>query len=295
VVELNHFVFKDEKGRNMNIAMLGMGIIGSAWSRNLIADGHSVRCWNRTPLTVPNFYPSITEAVRGAEAIFIVVADPAAVQSVLEQIGPLLAPGVLVIQSSTISAAWTLVFAEQVAQTGALYLEAPFTGSKPAAEQRQTVYYLGGEAAVVELARPLLEPISSAIMHIGPLGSASSLKLAMNLNIAGVAQSLCESLTLCRAAGIADDVYFSALGRNVSHSGVADLKEPKLRRHDYAPQFSLKHMAKDLRLALETAAACAVPLEHTGNLQKIYEKGMAAGWAEDDFIGLVRLLEQQAG
>lgn len=277
----------------MKISVLGLGIIGSAWAKNLIADGHCVRCWNRTPKDFPNFHASIQEAVEGAEAIFIVVADPPAVQSVLDQIHPRLGPGVLVIQSSTISARWTLLFAEQVQRTGALFLEAPFTGSKPAAEQRQTVYYLGGEAAVVAKARPILEPLASAILHIGPLGSASTLKLAMNLNIAGVAQSLCESLTLCRAAGIADEVYFAALGRNASRSGVSDLKEPKLRQRDYTPQFSLKHMAKDLRLALESAADLSLSLEQTGHLKAIYDRGMDAGWAEDDFIGLMRLLDKK--
>jgi 3-hydroxyisobutyrate dehydrogenase-like beta-hydroxyacid dehydrogenase len=277
----------------MKIAVLGMGIIGTAWSRNLLADGHEVRCWNRTPKDLPGFCPDILAAVNGVDAIFILVADPPAVQAVLDLITPALTAGDLVIQSSTISAHWTQIFAAQVAATGARFLEAPFTGSKPAAEQRQTVYYLGGDEAIVALARPLLEPISSAIFHIGPLGSASTLKLAMNLNIAGVAQSLSESLTLCRSAGISDDVYFAALGRNVSHSGLADLKEPKLRSHDYTPQFSLKHMAKDLRLALETAAEQAVPLEQTARLKSIYDQGLAAGWGEDDFIGLVRLVEKK--
>ena len=274
----------------MKIAVLGLGIIGSAWAKNLIADGHAVRCWNRTPKDFPNFYASIEEAVEGAEAIFIIVYDPLAVQSVLNKIQASLKPGVLVIQSSTISAKWTLLFAEQVQRTGALYLEAPFTGSKLAAEQRQTVYYLGGETEVVEKARPFLEPISSAIIHIGALGQASSLKLAMNLNIAGVAQTLCESLALCRAAGIPDEVFFNALARNASHSGVSDLKEPKLRKDDYAPQFSLKNMEKDLRLTLETAADLSLSLQQTEHLKKIYDQGMSAGWAEDDFIGLMRLL-----
>jgi len=277
----------------MNVSVLGLGIIGSAWAKNLIADGHTVRCWNRTPKDFPNFHASIHEAVNGAEAIFIIVADPAAVQSVLDQILPRLGPGQLVIQSSTISAKWTRTFAEQVEKTGAWFLEAPFTGSKPAAENRQTVYYLGGDPAVVEKARPLLKPLSGAILYIGPLGSASTLKLAMNLNIAGVAQTLCESLALCRRAGISDDTYFSALARNASRSGLSDLKESKLRQADYRPQFSLKHMAKDLRLALETAAEFPLPLEQTAHLKDLYDRGLAAGWSEDDFIGLMRLLEQQ--
>lgn len=278
----------------MNISILGLGIIGSAWAKNLIDDGHTVRCWNRTPKDFPNFHASILDAVHGAEVIFIVVADPPAVASILQQIEPKLGLGQMVIQSSTISAKWTLQFASQVSKTGAAFLEAPFTGSKLAAEKRQTVFYLGGETELVRIARPLLERLSSAILHIGPVGSASSLKLAMNLNIAGIAQTLCESLTLCRRAGIADDIYFDALDRNVALSGVSTLKEPKLREHDFSPQFSLKNMAKDLRLALETAGELTLPLEHTRHLKGIYDQGMSAGWADDDFIGLVRLMDKKS-
>lgn len=276
----------------MNIAVLGLGTIGSTWAKHLIADGHKVLCWNRTPKDFPNFV-SIDEAVTGAEVIFIIVADPPAVESVLTRIKPKLKAGQLVVQSSTISAKWTRIFAAEVNKTGAMFLEAPFTGSKPAAEQRQTVYYLGGEASVVEKARPVLKSLSSAILHIGPIGSASSLKLAMNINIAGVAQVLCESLMLSRRAGIPDDIYFSALARNPAHSGLSDVKEPKLRQGDYSPQFSLKHMAKDLRLALETAADLSLSLEQTGHLKDIYDQGMARGWKDDDFIGLLRLLEKK--
>ncbi len=276
----------------MKIAFLGLGIIGSAWARNLIDDGHEVRCWNRSAKDFPNFCTSIQAAVTGAEVVFIVVADPAAVQSILDQITPVLTPEMLVIQSSTISSHWSLRFAAQVQATGAAYLEAPFTGSKLAASKRQTVYYLGGDDALIVRARPLLEPISSAILHIGPLGSASTLKLAMNMNVAGVAQSLCESLAFCRAAGISDEVYFAALARNGSRSGLSDLKEPKLREHDYSAQFSLKHMDKDLRLALETAAELNISLEQIGHLKAIYQRGMAAGWSEEDFIGLIRLVDK---
>ena len=275
----------------MKIAILGLGIIGSAWARNLIADGHQVRCWNRTPKEFPHFCASLPEAVADAEAIFLVVADPPAVQSVLDGILPKLRAEQMLIQSSTISARWTLQFAEQVEATGAHFLEAPFTGSKLAAQERKTVYYLGGEADLIEKARPILEPISSVLLHIGPRGTASSLKLAMNMNIAGIAQTLCESLSLCRAAGVSDDVYFHALARNVAHSPLSDLKEPKLRQADYSPQFSLKHMGKDLRLALETAAEHALSIGQTEHLKAAYDRGIAAGWKEDDFIGLIRLLE----
>jgi len=271
-----------------NIAVVGLGIIGSAWAHNLHTDGLTVRAWNRTPKDLPFFEKDLARAVKDAEMIIIVVADPAAVESVLKQIVPQLKPGQLVAQSSTISAHWTKLFAKQVEATGALFLEAPFTGSKPAAEARKTVFYLGGADEIVTKAKPVLKRLSAHILHIGAVGTASSLKLAMNLNLAVMAEALSESLTLARAEGIADEIFFDALHLNVGRSGLSDLKEPKFRAKDYAPQFSLKHMNKDLRLALETADALDLPA--TKALKSFYDKGIGEGLGDDDFTGLIRLL-----
>lgn len=272
------------------ITVVGLGIIGSAWAKNLATDGLTVRAWNRSPKDFPFYESDLARAVRDAEMIIIVVADPPAVESVLDVIVPHLKPGQLVAQSSTISAHWSKLFAQRVEATGAVFLEAPFTGSKPAAEARKTVFYLGGTSETVKLATPTLQRLGAHILHIGPLGTASSLKLAMNLHLAGMAEALSESLTLARAEGISDETYFEALHMNVGRSGLSDLKEAKFRAKDYAPQFSLKHMDKDLRLALETAGDLDLPATKT--LKSLYNKGINAGLAEDDFIGLIRLLAE---
>ena len=274
----------------MKISFFGLGIIGSIWADNLHRDGYEVRGWNRTPKRLLFFTSDIRAAAKDAEIIIVVVADPPAVQDVLDKILPVLHTGQVLVQSSTISPKATLDFARQVQKTGAAFLEAPFMGSKPAAEQRKMVFYVGGDKKVLEIARPVLERLSSAILHIGALGSASALKLAMNVNIALVMQGLGESLTLARAAGISDDTYFAALKLNVSHSGVAALKETKLRNRDFSPQFSLKHMAKDLRLALEAAGDLKLP--HAQNIMRVYEEGLKRGWGDEDFTVLVRLLDQ---
>lgn len=271
-----------------HVAIVGLGIIGSAWAKNLHADGVAVRGWNRTPKDLPFYETDLPRAVKDAEAIIIVVADPAAVENVLNVIVPHLKPGQLVIQSSTISAHWTRLFAQRVETAGALFLEAPFTGSKPAAEARKTVYYLGGSTEVVEKARPVLSRLSSHLLYIGALGTASSLKLAMNLNLAIMSEALSESLVLARAEGIPDEKFFEALHLNAGRSGFSDLKEPKFRTGDYAPQFSLKHMDKDLRLALETANVLELPLAKS--LKSFYERGMDSNLSEDDLTGMIRLL-----
>jgi 3-hydroxyisobutyrate dehydrogenase-like beta-hydroxyacid dehydrogenase len=274
------------------ITVIGLGIIGSAWAKNLHADGLAVRGWNRSPKELPFYEPNLIKAVTDAEMIIIVVADPPAVEGILDQIAPHLKRGQLVAQSSTISAHWTKLFAQRVQATGAEFLEAPFTGSKPAAEARKTVFYLGGTPEIIAKAKPVLQRLSAHILHVGGIGSASSLKLAMNLNLALLAEALGESLALTRAEGIPDDVYFDALHLNVGRSGLSDLKEPKLRSGDYSAQFSLKHMNKDLRLALETADGLTLPTALA--LKAFYDKGLDAGLGEDDFLGIVRLLGDSA-
>ena len=141
----------------MNIAILGLGIIGATWARNLQQDGLPVKVWNRTRKDFPGWSDTPEAAAADAELIIIVVSDPPAVQDVLRRIAPVLKPGQIVMQSSTISPSWTLEFAAQVKAAGADFLEAPFTGSKIAAEQRKTVFYLGGDAAIIARVRPVLE------------------------------------------------------------------------------------------------------------------------------------------
>ena len=272
-----------------SVSILGLGIIGIEWAKNLAADGVPLKTWNRTPKPeAPGFTADAADAVHGAELIVIVVADPPAVEQVLARILPALRPGQIVAQASTVSAAWNLAFAAQVERTGAKFLEIPFTGSKPAAVARQTVFYVGGDEEISARAEPVLARISQTRIHIGPLGSAASLKLAMNMNIAMVLEGLCESLTFARAAGIPDAKYFEALKVNAARSPMADLKEPKLRANDYAPQFSLKHMDKDLRLALESAGGLALPQLRA--LKAQYDAGMAKGLGDEDFSVLMKLL-----
>lgn len=270
------------------ITIVGLGLIGRAWAQNLHEDGLAVRGWNRTKKDAPFYTPDLAGAVRDAEMVIIVVADPPAVSAVLDTIVPELRAGQIVVQSSTISAEWTQRFAEQVEATGADFLEAPFTGSKPAAEARKTVFYVGGDEAVLARTRPVLERLSAHILHIGARGTASSLKLAMNLNLALMAEALGESLTLARHCGIPDAKFFDALHLNVGQSGLSSLKEPKLRASDFAAQFSLKHMDKDLRLALESAGKLQLPTAQA--LKSFYNQAMEASLGDDDFIGTVRLL-----
>lgn len=275
----------------MKIGVLGLGIIGGVWAKHYHAAGVLAGAWNRTPQ--PDFpqWKAAPEAVAAAaDVIQIVVADPASVESVLARILPALGPGKVVVQSSTIDAVSSEKFAALVEARGARYLAALFTGSKPAAEQKQTVYYLGGDPTLIAEVEPLLSLVSAHRFTIGTNAQACVLKLAMNLHIAVQMQALSEALTMARGAGVTDEVFFGAMSKNTGCSPFTKLKEPKLRARDYAPQFSVKHMHKDMRLASATAGCADFPLLDA--VREQLKTAEARGMGNEDFSALIKVLEQ---
>ncbi|MBW8781035.1 MAG: NAD(P)-dependent oxidoreductase [Verrucomicrobia bacterium] len=273
----------------MKIGIIGLGIIGETWARHYEAAGVLAGAWNRTARPdFPRWQPTPEAVAAAADVVQIVVADPPAVREIFARLLPALGPGKTIVQSSTIDPQSSEEFLQQVTARGARYLEAPFTGSKPAAEQRQTVYYLGGEAALIAELEPLLALVSETRFSIGTNRQAATLKLAMNLNIAAQMQALAEALTLARRAGISDDTFFTALARNASWSGLAALKQPKLRAGDFSPQFSVKHMLKDLRLASSINGCEDFPVLDT--VRDRLAAAVRAGSADEDFSALIKLL-----
>lgn len=272
-----------------SIGVLGLGIIGGIWARHYHDAGRLVGAWNRTPQPdFPQWREDPAAVVAAANLIQIVVADPAAVAGVLDRVMPQLAAGKTIIQSSTIDPASSDRFREQVRATGARYLEAPFTGSKPAAQAKKSVYYLGGEEALCAELDEVLALGSAHRVRIGNHRQACTLKLAMNLRVSVQMQVLAESLVMCRRSGITDDTYFEALRSNITHSGLDDLKEPQLRHEDFDPLFSIKHMLKDMRLAKGMDSTSDLAL-----LQSIHqqlEAAREAGFGDLDFAALFKLL-----
>jgi 3-hydroxyisobutyrate dehydrogenase-like beta-hydroxyacid dehydrogenase len=269
--------------------VIGLGLVGSVWARNYAESGVLAGGWNRTAQPdFPAWRPTAAAVVAAADAVQIVIADPPAVRAVLAEIAPALGPGKTVLQSSTIDPASSAEFHALVTGRGARYLETPFTGGKAAAEQRQTVFYLGGEAALVAEAEPLLSLISSARIHIGDHRQAATFKLAMNLNIAAQVEALGESLVMSRRAGIGDDVFFAGLGRNIAYSALMKFKEPKLRAGEFSPQFSVKHMAKDMRLAAGINGCEDFPVLDA--VRERLAEALRASWGDEDFSATIKLL-----
>lgn len=271
------------------IAVLGMGLIGSIWAKHYAAAGQLACVWNRSPKAgLPGPPETLPACADQSDLLQLCLYDADSVRAVLQQLLPHLAARHTVIQSTTIDGESAEEFARLVQQTGARYVEAPFTGSKPAAEQRQTVFFLGGDAAVLDSVETTLATLSARRFRIGSPRQAAAIKLAMNLQISGISQALCESITISRSASIDDDTFFEVMRQNVAWSGLAALKEAKIRAADFSPQFSLKNMHKDMRLAQKTAPI-HLPLLTT--MLSCLAAAEDAGYGEDDFISLLRVLK----
>jgi 3-hydroxyisobutyrate dehydrogenase-like beta-hydroxyacid dehydrogenase len=277
----------------MRIAVFGLGLIGSSWARNWREDGHDLRAWNRTPRPqIAGFVSDAKAAVQGAELVAIVVSDPLAVHSVLSQVEGGIGPGVTVVQHSTIGTADTMAFSRRVTARGATFIDMPFTGSKTAAEKRDVVFYVGQDGEDdLDAVADAYRPISRDMIRVGAVGSASSLKLAMNLIIANTFQALAEGLALAEEAGISRELFFRALDQNVAKSGVSELKKAKIFNGDYSTHFSVKHMHKDLRLALRLAMDLGIVLPQTECLEETYALAQDMGFGDEDFAAVYKTLE----
>jgi 3-hydroxyisobutyrate dehydrogenase-like beta-hydroxyacid dehydrogenase len=185
-----------EKPQNSAVGVIGLGIIGARVVPNLRRAGHQVWLWNRTVRPEPNFLSSPAEVAEASRFIQIFVTNGEALLSVIHNMAPALTPAHVVINHSTVSPAETLEAAKIVKDRQAVFLDAPFTGSRDAAGRGELVYYIGGEGEVLETARPVLEASAKQILHIGDIGHASALKVATNVISATQVAALAEALAL---------------------------------------------------------------------------------------------------
>jgi 3-hydroxyisobutyrate dehydrogenase-like beta-hydroxyacid dehydrogenase len=265
------------------VGILGLGIIGSRAAAALRAEGYPVFVWNRTPIPAPNFLGSPAALARTCKVLQLFVADGSAVLEVIDAMAAALTPEHCVVCSATIGPDATREAAERVAKTGARFLDAPFTGSKAAAENRQLVYYVGGAEADFERVKTVLQATSKAIVRMGQIGDAALVKVATNMISAVSVHALSEALALVEKSGIPPQFLASALEFNGCRSGVMELKLPKMLEADYEPHFSLKHMLKDVQFGLALAENLGLELPACATTRTAMTNAVADGHGNEDF------------
>lgn len=270
------------------VAVIGLGIIGSRVANRLTLDGWNVRAWNRTPKSIHGMVATPVLAVNGAAWISLYLKDAVAVRGVMEEIAPALAPGTVVLNHSTVDLETTQWVHGVCRENGAGFLDAPFTGSRNAATDGRLVYYIGGDTTLATRAKNLLDVSSTACIPCGPVGTATIIKLTTNLVSACSVQALAEGMAIAGNHGVEPKKFIEAIAANACGSPLAAMKLPGMATGEFTTHFSLDNMAKDSRYALELASAAGIETPALSSVSRRMHELAADGLAGLDYSALAK-------
>src|SRR5436190_7531401 len=271
-----------------NVGVIGLGIIGRRVADNLRERGFHVFVWNRTPRAVPNFVGSAAEVAEICDFIQIFVSDDEALLQTVQRIARNLGPSHIVMAHCTVSPDTMRAAAEIAEKRGGRFLDAPFTGSKTGAENGQLVYYVGGDEGALDQARPVLAATSKEIIAVGKVGDATVIKIATNMVTAASVQAAAEALALIVKSGLPVEMFADAMRNNGSNSPTLDMKLPMMIEGNFEPHFSVKHMLKDVVIALHLARALGLEFRATDASRQALVGEMRQARGDDDYSSLVR-------
>ncbi|CAI6079075.1 2-hydroxy-3-oxopropionate reductase [Cohnella sp. JJ-181] len=287
------------------IAFIGLGTMGLPMAANLLRKSYAVVVYNRSPGKAGELLELGAEeadtplaAARNADVVVTMISNDAAVEEVYygsEGVFAGLKPGTVLIDSSTISPALARRLARDAADAFCDFLDAPVTGSKPAAIDGTLLFMAGGDAQIVEDQKPLLLSMGREVLYMGPSGSGAAAKLAHNTIVGINAAGLVEGMAIAAKAGIDASSFLRVVQGGGAASKQAELKGRKIIEHDFSVQFSLALMLKDLKLSSVLTDGLGVPTPMLEASKSLFQAGAAAGYGEEDLAALAKLYEQWIG
>lgn len=234
---------------------------------------------------------SASEAAAAADVAITSLADDAAVEAVYADALEGFHPGQVVMEMSTIAPQTVLGVAPSVQARGATLLDAPVSGSVPVVERGELLIMVGGDPDALERARPVLEALSSTIIHVGDLGTGATMKLAVNALVHGLAVALSESLVLAERAGVERTTAYEVFASGAAAAPFVLYKRAAFERPDETPvAFSLDLVAKDLDLILDLARRVGAPMPQADTNREEVRSALAAGMGERDMSALAGYL-----
>lgn len=236
------------------------------------------------------------EAVQAADCVLLLVSQAKAVQELI--LSPAVMPlliGKTIIQMSTIAPAESINLKAQVEQLGGDYLEAPVLGSIPEAHNGKLIVMVGASIAQFERWRGLLAYFGPEPFYIGPVGQASTLKLALNQLIASMTAAFSFSLGLVRQAGVDIGQFMTILRNSALYAPTFDKKlQRMLERNFENPNFPVKHLLKDVDLMLSTAQNHSLASENLAGLRNLIRQALEQGLGELDYSAIYEVIHPVA-
>ena len=289
----------------MKIGFIGLGIMGSRMAANLQKHGYSLIVFNRTrakaePLLGPcgTFSDSPAKLAEEVEVLFTMLAHPNAVeQAALGKDGFLihLKPNALWIDCSSVNPSFSKKMAAEAAQRGVHFVDAPVTGSAPAAAEAKLIFWVGADPADLERIRSLLLCMGDKIVHVGERGMGASLKMVVNLLLGNAMAAFAEAMALGKGLGISQKVLFDSSLNTAAVAPFLASKRENIESGNYEAEFPLQWMQKDMHLATVSAYESGVAMPQTNVTKEIYRLAMRDGHETKDFSAIYDYLNNGPG
>ncbi|MFL0555450.1 MULTISPECIES: NAD(P)-dependent oxidoreductase [Paenibacillus] len=288
-----------------SIGFIGLGTMGAPMASNLLRAGYPVTVYNRTaskaaPLTElgATVAASPKEAAAGADVVITMVSNDDSIIEVYEGDNGVLAgirSGTTVIDCSTISPALVQRLAKQIAALGSSFLDAPVTGSSPAAIDGTLVFMVGGSAETLAQVMDLFDTMGKKVLHMGDNGSGAVAKLAHNTIVGINNLALAEGFAIAAKSGLPADRFLELVQLGSAGSKAAELKGRKIIEHDFTNQFSLALMLKDLKLASSLTDGSGIPAPMLNLAKSLFQAGQTQGFGDEDLSSIVKVYEAWIG
>ncbi|KAL2812333.1 putative NAD binding NADP oxidoreductase coenzyme F420-dependent [Aspergillus granulosus] len=283
----------------MRVGFLGLGVMGVPMARNL-ARRFPLTVWNRSPskyaaLQDTNVSTAETpvQVVEQSDIIFMMLLDGPAIESILSNDFRRALRGKTIINSTSVLIPFSISLAEIISNAGGDYLEMPVSGSKLPAEQGQLLGLIAGDPKIADSVRPFLEPITSASIYCGPVGSGLKAKYAVSTFATITAVGIAESMNFARAIGLDLEAFGQILAVCPMSSAYSRMKVPKIQNKDWSPQATIKISDYSAQL-IEAAAAetnTRLPLLRACTL--LQEEAIKDGIGDEDMIAIVKTIAKR--
>ncbi len=284
----------------MKLAFLGLGAMGSPMAASLLAGGMDLTVWNRDPTRSLAFKaagaqvaPNPNEAVAEADLVFAMLRDDDASKAVWgdDQTGAMatMKRGAVAIDMSTLSLKWVAQLHAQAVRIGVAFVDAPVSGSTPAARDQKLVFLAGGDTGVVARVSPTLRLMGQAVHHVGPAGSGMATKLMVNGLLGLQAAAAAEWLGWVEQSQLDTQRVLQAVTSLSLCSGLMKTCLERMSQREFGPLFPLALLRKDLAYAQQAANSVNARMPLLDTTQGVCQRLEAAGLDTENYTALYKL------
>ncbi|CAM9194963.1 unnamed protein product [Discosporangium mesarthrocarpum] len=285
------------------VGFIGLGIMGDGMARNLINGGSDLVVWNRSGEKAEAFSSETgcevaktpKEVVEKCGVTISMLSTPEAASDVFYRDDGVLAglgEGKSIIDCATLRTEDMEAMYKDAKGAGALFLEAPVSGSKAPAANGQLIFLCGGDKELFDSAQGYLELMGKANYYLGPAGKGTEMKLVVNMIMGTMLASLAEGMCLADSLGLENNALVEILGLGAMANPMFNIKGPLMEKKDYSPNFPLKHAQKDIRFALGLGEEVDQPLPVAAAANAEYKRA-SSKYGDDDFCAVIEALRSK--